>query len=77
MGCSCAKLSSAKIVKANKIAEKKISFIKVNKKKDEDNIKTIILQKRNVFYVLQKKTWIIILNFLPYKDLCQVGQLNK
>jgi hypothetical protein len=85
MGCSCTKYNSASaIVKGNKLSDIRSNIITVRKNNclESTDIKMEIQKKdshpkRNYFYVIQRRTWTIILDFLPYKDLCQAGQLNK
>lgn len=73
MGCSCQKNVKSQIVSRNRLSEIRSNFIAIETKKKE----VARAPNRNRFFSLQRKTWIIILDFLPYKDLCQAGQLNK
>jgi hypothetical protein len=92
MGSCCTKNQNNVVARGNKLSEIRSNLIHVRKNnKNETKIDGTtkelltcsdsklrnINPKRNFFYVIQKRTWIVILDFLTYKDLCQAGQLNK
>lgn len=90
MGCNCTKSTTTAVAKGNKISEIRSNVISVQKSKGgvskmsvnsgvnlRSSLKFAMSIHRNYFYVIQRKTWLVILDFLPYKDLCQAGHLNK
>jgi len=88
MGCYCTKNTENKIIKPKKLSNKKLNisnllgFHTQNEgsseiKFDSNYAKNKLMIRRKYFFFIQKKMWIIILDFLPYRDLCQAGLLNK
>lgn len=76
MGCIGTRNKTNHVVKSKKF-NNKLNFTQINKENDSDinQIKKVI--RRNMFNAIQKKTWLIILDFLHYRDLNKVGKLNK
>lgn len=77
MGCMGTK-NNSQIVKGKKFSQKN-NFTYINKKSSSEKDDTVLksMLNRNMFYAIQKKTWIMVLDFLHHKDLNQVGKLNK
>ena len=81
MGLCCSRSSTTRVVKVGKILKRPleneahmfghINGIQVKKFSGKK------IRKLNYFYVIQRNSWKIILDFLPYKDLRQVGRVNK
>jgi hypothetical protein len=79
MGCSCTKNSTEKVVSGNKLSDVRSLYVQVGKKKSEEvkTTKGSIKAKRNLFFSIQKKSWIFILDFLTYKEVTVAGCINK
>jgi hypothetical protein len=73
MGCMGTK-NKSQIVKGKKFSQKQ-NFTQINKVSSDPVLKSLL--NRNMFYAIQKKTWLIVLDFLHHKDLLKVGKLNK
>jgi hypothetical protein len=81
--CFGTKNKKSEVLKGNKISAKRVydeqeitDKVRVINVKSKANA-TLASKEKNYFYAIQRKTWINILDYLPYKDLCQAGQLNK
>ena len=79
MGCSCTKSSTEKVVSGNKLSDVRSIYVQVGKKKMEDNKTTeaSFKGKRNLYFSIQKKSWVYILDFLNYKEVTVAGCINK
>jgi len=44
---------------------------------DNEKVEESVKKKQNKFYCIEVKPWIIILDFLPRKDLYSVGKVSK
>ena len=89
MGCYSSKNTTTKTVKSRKLSDKRVTIGKFCLPKAEmekinyeemsinNYAKNKLILRRNMFYYIQKKMWIKVLDFLTYKDLCQAGLLNK
>lgn len=64
MGCNCTK-NSATMVERNCHIKSEIEPL------------AVMEIKRNYFHAVNKGCWFIILNFLHYRDLKEVGKTNK
>lgn len=73
MGCYTSKDISNSVISNNKISHKsKISS------KSSKSLKEIRGEfKRDFFNAISKISWINVVDFFSYKDLNQIGQLNK
>jgi hypothetical protein len=89
MGCYTSKNTISKTVKSRKLSYKRVNTGKfslprgeienINYEEMSNNnyVKNKLILRRNMFFYIQKKMWIKVLDFLTYKDLCQAGLLNK
>jgi len=57
--------------KHSKIIEKEKTY------EDYEKVEESVKKKQNKFYCIEVKPWIIILDFLPRKDLYSVGKVSK
>ena len=78
MGCNCSQNVPNKVIKMNKLADLRSNLITVRiKRKSIEESELELYKKINMFNLINRKCWIVILDFLTYKDLFQAGQLNK
>jgi hypothetical protein len=91
MGCYCTKNSETKIIRPKKLSNRQLNFSHLIGPPPQDeniescsqklflnnNARNKLILRRNMFFYIQKKMWIKILDFLSYRDLCQAGLLNK
>jgi hypothetical protein len=70
--CGSRNITTNVVTKRKISTKKKIGSIKAPQSESKTKA-----SRKNMFYYSNKKSWIIILDFLQYKDLYQAGKLNR